>query len=66
MVKLEKGKYTTQPVKSDFGWHVIQLDDTRDVKVPTFEEAKGQIAQQIQQGMVQKHVEELRAKAKVE
>jgi peptidyl-prolyl cis-trans isomerase C len=66
MVKLEKGKYTTQPVKSDFGWHVIQLDDTRDVKVPTFEEAKGQIAQQIQQGLVQKHVEELRAKATVE
>jgi peptidyl-prolyl cis-trans isomerase C len=66
MVKLEKGKYTAQPVKSDFGWHVIQLDDTRDVKVPTFEEAKGQLAQQMQQGVVQKHVEELRAKAKVE
>lgn len=66
MVKLEKGKYTAQPVKSDFGWHVIQLDDTRDVKVPTFEEAKGQLTQQMQQNVVQKHVEELRAKAKVE
>jgi hypothetical protein len=34
--------------------------------VPTFDEAKGQLAQQMQQGVVQKHVEELRAKAKVE
>lgn len=66
MVKLEKGKYTTVPVKSDFGWHVIQLDDTRELKLPTFEEAKGQIAQQIQQRMIQKHIEDLRAKAKVE
>jgi peptidyl-prolyl cis-trans isomerase C len=45
---------------------VIQLDDTRDTKIPPFEEAKGQIAQQMQQGMVQKHMDELRAKAKVE
>ncbi|PKO83228.1 MAG: peptidylprolyl isomerase [Betaproteobacteria bacterium HGW-Betaproteobacteria-11] len=66
MLKLEKGKYTTVPVKSDFGWHVIQLDDTRELKLPTFDEAKGQIAQQLQQRMIQKHVEDLRAKAKVE
>lgn len=66
MVKLEKGKFTTAPVKSDFGWHVIQLDDTRDMKIPAFDEAKGQIAQQMQQGMIQKHLDELRAKAKVE
>lgn len=66
MVKLEKGKYTTVPVKSDFGWHVIQLDDTRELKLPSFDEAKGQIAQQLQQRLVQKHVEDLRAKAKVE
>ncbi len=66
MIKLEKGKYTLAPVKSDFGWHVIQLDDTRDTKIPAFEEAKGQIAQQMQQGLVQKHMDELRAKAKVE
>lgn len=63
MTKLERGKYTAAPVKSDFGWHVIQLDDTRDTKIPPFEEAKGQIAQQIQQGMVQKHMDSLRAKA---
>ena len=66
MTKLEKGKFTETPVKSDFGWHVIQLDDTRDLKLPSMEEARPQIAQQLQQRMVQKHIEELRAKAKVE
>ncbi|MFZ3036060.1 MAG: peptidylprolyl isomerase [Rugosibacter sp.] len=66
MTKLEKGKYTSVPVKSDFGWHVIQLDDTRDTKIPPFEEAKGQIAQQMQQGLVQKHMDSLRAKAKIQ
>lgn len=66
MTKLEKGKFTETPVKSDFGWHVIQLDDTRELKLPPMDEAKAQIAQQLQQRMVQKHVEELRSKAKVE
>ncbi len=66
MTKLEKGKFTLAPVKSDFGWHVIQLDDTRELKLPVFDEAKGQIGQQLQQRMVQKHIEDLRAKAKVE
>ena len=66
MVALEKGKYTATPVKSDFGWHVIQLDDVRDLKVPDFEEAKQQITQRLQQATVQKHIEELRSKAKVE
>lgn len=66
MTQLEKGKFTLAPVKSDFGWHVIQLDDTRELKLPSIDEAKGQITQQLQQRIVQKHIEELRAKAKVE
>jgi peptidyl-prolyl cis-trans isomerase C len=66
MVLLEKGKYTKTPIRSDFGWHVIQLDDTRDLKLPDFEEAKPQITQRLQQALVQRHIEELRAKAKVE
>ncbi len=66
MVKLEKGKLTDPAVKSDFGWHVIQLDDVRDLKLPGYDEAKPQITQRLQQQMVQKHIEELRAKAKVE
>ncbi|MCX7150154.1 MAG: peptidylprolyl isomerase [Rhodocyclales bacterium] len=66
MTKLEKGKFTETPVKSDFGWHVIQLEDTRELKLPAMDEAKGQIGQQLTQRMVQKHIDELRAKAKVE
>lgn len=66
MVKLEKGKITESPVKSDFGYHVIHLEDTRELKFPTFEEAKAQIVQRMQQIKVQTHVNALRAKAKVE
>ncbi|NTV11215.1 MAG: peptidylprolyl isomerase, partial [Zoogloea sp.] len=66
MVKLEKGKYTATPVKSDFGYHIIRLDETRAIKVPQFDEAKAQLKERIEQQRVQQHVMELRAKAKVE
>lgn len=66
MVKLEKGKYTETPVQSQFGWHVIQLEDVRPVTFPGFEEVKPRIAQQIQNAMLQEAVKELRTKAKVE
>ena len=66
MVKLQKGKYTPAPVKSDFGYHVIQLDDIRDVQAPPFDEVKPQLQQRLQQQKVERHVLELREKAKVE
>jgi peptidyl-prolyl cis-trans isomerase C len=66
MVKLEKGKFTETPVKSDFGWHVIELEDVRDLKAPTLDEIKPQLAQRLQQQMVEKQVLDLRAKAKVD
>jgi peptidyl-prolyl cis-trans isomerase C len=66
LVKLEKGKFTETPVKSDFGYHVIMLDDTRELKAPAFEEVKGQIAQRLQQKVVEQHIAELRSKAKVD
>ncbi len=65
MTKLEKGKTTEAPVKSDFGWHVIQLEDTRELKAPPFDEVKGQIAQRLQQQLVQNHINQLRSKADV-
>lgn len=65
MVALEKGEYSATPVKSDFGYHVIQLDDVRDVKVPPFEEVKPQLQQRLQQQTVEQHLLELRAKADV-
>lgn len=63
---LEKGKYTEAPVKSDFGWHVILLDDTRELKAPGLDEVKPQISQRLQQKMVEQQIVELRSKAKVE
>jgi len=66
MVKLEKGKYTETPVQSQFGWHVIQLDDVRPAKIPDFSEVKPGLQQRMQEAMFEKHVADLRAKSKVE
>jgi peptidyl-prolyl cis-trans isomerase C len=66
MVKLEKGKFTPTPVKSDFGYHVIQLDDVRTTQAPPLDEVKQQLQQRLQQQKIEKHVLDLRAKAKVE
>jgi peptidyl-prolyl cis-trans isomerase C len=62
MVKLDKGKFTTQPVQSQFGWHVIRLDDTRDAKVPSFEEVKPQLQQRMQSQHLDQYLKDLRAK----
>ena len=66
LIALEKGKFSAAPVKTEFGWHVIQLDDVRDLKHPPFDEVKPQIQQRLQQQMLEKHIAELRAKTKVE
>ncbi|MFN3984278.1 MAG: peptidylprolyl isomerase [Rhodocyclaceae bacterium] len=65
MVALEKGKYTTAPVKSDFGYHVILLDDIRDMEAPPLDEVKPQLQQRLQQQRVEQHLLDLRAKADV-
>ena len=65
MIKLEKGQLTQEPVKSQFGWHVIQLDDTRDAKLPPFEELKPQISQQKTQEKLATFQEDLRKAAKI-
>jgi peptidyl-prolyl cis-trans isomerase C len=66
MVKLEKGKMTDAPVRSRFGFHIIQLDDVRPVNFPPL----SQVSQQIQQRLVSQKVDnlirELRGKAKIE
>jgi peptidyl-prolyl cis-trans isomerase C len=66
LTKLKKGQMTDAPVQSEFGWHVIRLDDERATKIPTFEEAKPQLQQGMQGQMIQKMLGDLRAKAKVE
>ncbi len=66
MVKLNKGQMTDTPVKSQFGWHVIRVDDVREAQLPKLEEVKPQIAQQLQQQKLAAFQEDLRKKAKVE
>ncbi len=63
MVKLPKGKFTTQPVQTQFGWHVIAVDEIRDAKVPPFEEVKPQLQQRLQGQYLDQYFKELRAKA---
>jgi peptidyl-prolyl cis-trans isomerase C len=62
MVGLQKGKFTTTPVQTQFGWHVIQLDDVRAAKVPGFDEVKPQLAQRAQGQVVEQYLRELRSR----
>ncbi|OGA05268.1 MAG: peptidylprolyl isomerase [Betaproteobacteria bacterium RIFCSPLOWO2_02_FULL_62_17] len=64
--KLEKGKFTTQPVQSPFGWHVILLEDVRTLQFPGFDQVKPQIQSVLQEQEIQKVFADLRAKAKIE
>jgi peptidyl-prolyl cis-trans isomerase C len=66
MIKLEKGQMTQEPVKSQFGYHIIRVDDVRQAKLPTFEELKPQIAQQMQQQKLGDFQRSLREKAKIQ
>ncbi len=66
MAKLDKGRYTEAPVQSNFGWHIILLEDVRELKAPAFDDVKPQIIQRMRQQAVEKHILALRAKAKVE
>jgi len=66
LVKLTKGQTTQEPVKSQFGWHVIRLDDVRQAQLPKLDEVKPQIMQQLQQQKLAKFQEDLRGKAKIE
>lgn len=63
---LKKGEYTKSPVQTQFGWHVILLEDERALKVPEFEEVKPQLQQRLQQQAVQKAITDLMATSKVE
>ena len=66
MVKLEKGQMTDTPIKSQFGFHVIRVDDVREAQLPKLEEVKPQITQQLTQAKLAKYQDDLRAKAKVQ
>ena len=66
MMKLEKGKFTETPVRTRFGFHVIQLDDVRMGRFPSLAEVRPRIQQQLTQHRIDELVKGLRGKAKVE
>lgn len=66
MVKLEKGKMTEAPVRSRFGFHIIQLDDVRPVNFPPLSQVNQQIQQRLVGQKVDALIRELRGKAKIE
>ncbi|HRE16352.1 MAG TPA: peptidylprolyl isomerase [Rhodocyclaceae bacterium] len=66
MIKLEKGRYTETPVKTQFGYHVIRVDDVRELRPPSYEEVRGRLLQPIRQDLLLRHFSELRNKAKVD
>ncbi|HEX2586119.1 MAG TPA: peptidylprolyl isomerase [Steroidobacteraceae bacterium] len=64
--KLEKGKITETPVKSQFGYHIIKLEDVRESAPPALADVKAQIESSLKQTKFQKYLEDLRTNAKVE
>jgi len=65
-VKLKKDEYTKTPVQTQYGWHVIQLQDTRKVTPPGFEDVKEQIRMNARNTAIEAYIKTLRDKAKVE
>ena len=63
---MQPGQLTEQPVQSQYGWHVIKLEETRATSAPPFDEVKDRVKMIVQRKKLQTHLEELRKAAKVE
>lgn len=66
MVALKKGEITQTPVKTEFGYHVIKLEESRPTQLPALAEVKGQVAEALQQRQIAAYREELLKKAKIQ
>ena len=64
--KLKKGQISQKPVKTQFGWHVIKVEDRRTRKVPPYNKVKGQMTRQVGQKLGQDFIRQFREQAKVE
>jgi peptidyl-prolyl cis-trans isomerase C len=65
MKKLEKGQLTEQPIKTQFGWHVIRVDDIRAMATPPLDQLKPQLQQELEHRKIQQLQKDLRTKAKI-
>ena len=66
MTALKKGEMTEAPVKSQFGWHIIKLDEVREAQFPDFDGVKDQLKQRLAQAKLQNYQESLRKAAKTD
>jgi peptidyl-prolyl cis-trans isomerase C len=66
VTSLKKGEITQKPVKTQYGWHVIQLEDTREVATPDYEEVKSRLGQIVRNKKLQTYLDELKKTAKIE
>ncbi len=66
LTALKKGEMTETPVKSQFGWHIIRLEDTREAQFPEFDAVRPQLQQRLLQVKMQKYQEDLRKAAKTD
>ena len=65
MIGLKKGEISPEPVKTDFGYHIIQVQDVRDATPPAFKDVKPQIEERLQQKRVAEYVQSIESKAQV-
>ncbi|MDE3020735.1 MAG: peptidylprolyl isomerase [Pseudomonadota bacterium] len=66
MMKLKKGQYTHQPVHTQYGWHIIKLDDVQNLQPPPFDQVKPQLTQRLQQQQITQAIAELKSKAQIQ
>lgn len=66
VIALKNGETTKTPVKTDFGWHVIQRENAREQEAPSYESVKQQVLSYLQSDKLQKYLEEQKGKAKIE
>jgi peptidyl-prolyl cis-trans isomerase C len=64
--KLKKGEYTKAPVHTQYGWHVIKLDDRREASAPSFDDSKEELTNEVVREAIGNKIKELRSKSKVE
>ncbi|TDR72980.1 peptidylprolyl isomerase [Paludibacterium purpuratum] len=66
MTKLAKGQISSKPVQTQYGWHIIKLDDVRTEAFPQMDALRPQLEQQLQSQRIQQYIADLKAKAKIQ